>query len=224
MATDEIPWWAKTAIYIAIPVGVLYVAYRLLIDYFTAPLSQLKDLWQTELVQYNNLLAQYAKESGGNLTPDQLTVLDKMQKNMQQKEATYVQIAQSMYGLVAECFGIAIAGLIIYGIISRILDKVRTQKDNVQTSIGQTYVCALAIADDLASKGFPTEATALMTTLQSRFTNVTSPFMQSEILRFQESLPTLVGWELIYAEYMIQAYTVELTAIASWFTLFPPPV
>jgi hypothetical protein len=182
-----------------------------------------KELWQSQYNDYVAELKKYSEETGGALTSEQLTILERKEKQMQQTQATYVQTASGLYGLAATIVAIIAVALTFIGIYKYTIDKwIGKTKGQVQTATGQGYICALALADDLAARGYTSQAAALVTTMQSRFNNYTMPFMQSEIVRYQNLLPTLVGWELIYANYMIQAYTIEIAAIPTWFTYLPP--
>jgi len=226
MSQQEIPPWAKTLLYIGLPIGALIVVYKIVSDWLSGPLNGVKELWQQQYNDYIKELKEFSEETGGNLTSEQLIILDRKEKAMKQTEQTYVQIAQNTYGLLATCFGIAVAGLIAYGLLSKVVSKWQSKtQGQVQTTIGQGYIAALALADDLAERGYTTQATVLATTVRGQFNILHAPFMQTEITRFQNLIPTLTGWELFYAQYMVNAYTVELAAIPIWFTYLPlPPI
>jgi hypothetical protein len=225
MSQYEVPWWAKTLLYIGLPIGALIVVYKLASDWLSGPLNNVKELWQQQYNDYLKELKEFSEQTGGNLTTEQLTILDRKEAAMKQTQETYVQIAQGTYGLLATCFAIAVAGLVAFGLLSKVVNKWQSKtQGQVQSTIGQDYICALGIADDLAERGYTTQATALATTMKSQFASVYAPYMQAEITRFQNSIPTLTGWELMYASYMVNAYTVELAAIPIWFTYLVIPV
>ena len=189
------------------------------------PLNAVRDLWKQQYEDWVNELIQYTNEDNGNLTAEHQTILDQKDKARQQTEATYVQIANNTQNLIIEALAIVVAGATAFGLGKAVIDKWRSKGEGqVQTAKGQSYIMICMLAEDLVNKGYPTQATALVTTMQNRFNNIDAPYMQAQITYYQSQLPTLVGWELLYAQYMINAYQVELAAIPMWFQALPPPI
>lgn len=224
-----VPWYVKTIVYIAVPIGVLVLAYKLIMDWLMGPVNAVKDLWQKEYEDYVAELKQYSKEDGGNLTAEHQTILDQKTKVVQQTEATLVQITGQYYGIIE--YAITLGFVVIVGYLSvthgpEIIAKWKglVKKGDVQTGKGQGYIAVCMLADDLAAQGYTSQATALVTTMLNRFNTVDAPFMQSQIAYYQSQLPLLVGWQLLYAQFVIQAYTTELATIPIWWTYLPPPI
>lgn len=232
MATEKgVPWWAKTIVYVALPIGVLVLVYKLITDWLMGPVNAVKDMWKQQYEDFVDELVRYSEEDEGNLTPEHQTILYGDENGggkaglIQTTQRTLVQILGDYMGviefLIVVVFGVA-ALYYAPAIISKWKGLVK--KGDAQTGIGQGYIAACMLADDLAAKGYPTQATALVTTMQNHFSIVATPFMQGQISYWQSQLPYLTGWQLIYAQFVIQAYTIELATIPIWFTYLPPPI
>lgn len=222
-----VPSWVKALVYVLVPVGALIVVYKLIIDYLSGPLNAVKDLWKQQYDDYVRELKQYAEEDEGNLTTEHQTILDQKRKVIQQTEATFVQVSGGYYGILEYAITLLFATIGIYlsarygpDIIAKWKGLIK--KGDMQTAMGQQYVSACMMADDLAAQGLTSQATNLVTVMQNRFDTIDAPYMQSQISYYQSQLPNLVGWELLYAQFMIQAYQIELSMIPIWFTYLPP--
>jgi hypothetical protein len=217
-----VPWWVKAVVYVAVPVGVIVAAYKIISDWLMGPVNALKDLWQKQYNDYVAEMKEYA-DKGLMSNEDYQTVLDRKSSSMQQTEKSYAQLSMNLQATITECVAIVVAGLAIVGISKAIIDKwTKKASGQVQTAKGQGYIAACALAEDLAEKGKLTEATGLVTAMRDYFNTVDASFMQQQISYYQSMLPSLTGAELLYANFIITAYATELAAIPVWFASLPP--
>ncbi len=218
----EFPWWVKAIVYVAVPVGVIIVVYKLISDWLMGPINAIKDLWQRQYNDYVAEMKEYA-EKGLITSPDYQEVLNRKSTAIQQTEKSYVQLSMNLQATITTCVAIIVAGLATVGIAREIIDKwSKRVSGQAQTAKGQDYVCVCALAEDLAARGKLTEASGLVTAMQNYFNTVDAPFMKQQISYYQSILPTLTGAELLYANFLINAYTTELAAIPVWFASLPP--
>jgi ABC-type transport system involved in cytochrome bd biosynthesis fused ATPase/permease subunit len=218
----EVPWWVKAIVYVAVPVGVIVAVYKIISDWLMGPVNALKDLWQKQYTDYVAEMKEYA-EKGLITSPDYQEILNRKSSSMQQTEKSYAQLSMNLQATITTCVAIVVAGLAIVGISRAIIDKwTKKTSGQVQTAKGQGYIAVCALAEDLAARGKLTEATSLVTAMQNYFNAVDAPFMQQQISYYQSMLPNLTGAELLYANFMITAYTTELAAIPVWFASLPP--
>lgn len=213
---------AKILVYVAVPIGALVVIYKILEMWFMGPINAIKDLWKQQYDDYVSELKSYVEEDKGALTPEHQTILDRKTNVMQQTEATFTELAKSPWDLLTlavEIGGVVLAVYLAPTIIKKWMDLA---KGKAATAKGMSYIAVCSMADDLASKGRLVEATALATTMQTRFYNIDLPFMQSQISYYQSLLPTLTGWQLLYAHFLIQTYTLEISSIPFFFSQLPP--
>jgi hypothetical protein len=95
-----------------------------------------------------------------------------------------------------------------------------------------SYICLRdAIAIDLHAAGHTTLAVALHTQTRTMFQTLYAPMMQAEMATLTAQLPTLVGTQLIWAQFLIQSLQIEMTATipavmaaAASILAVPPPI
>lgn len=223
---------SKLVLYVGIPIGVLILVYKVITDWLMGPVNALKDLWWKQYEDFVRELKEYSEEDNGNLTPEHQTILyGSGEKNggkagiLLNTERSIVNISKNTSLLPDWAYWI-IFGIILAYVAPPILKKWKDfiKKNDVQSGMGQAYIATCMLADDFANKGYIDIATNLTTVLQERFNTIDAPYMQSQITYYQSQLPNLVGWELLYAQWIIQAYQIELVNIPIWFTYLPPPI
>jgi len=146
-------------------------------------------------------------------------------------QAAYDKLAsiydKAPYILLA-AFGIA-AGVWLVHRLAR--DYWDTHVKNVRTPYAG-YICLRdSIAIDLHAAGQTTLAVALHTQTETMFAQLYMPMMQVEIATLQAQIPTLVGTQLIWAQFLIQSLQIEMTstipaimAAAASILAVPPPI
>jgi hypothetical protein len=226
MAEEKAVAYAKAIQIILLPITVVIGVFYLLYQYFIGPVKAVADLWKQQYQDYVEELKRYSEEDQGNLTPEHLEILNKKTAMIQQTEATYISITNDLYGLAKTAMAIAFTMLGMY-ILPDIVKKWKgVVGDKAGTAKGMSYIAICSIIDDYAAKGQTLLASRLAAVTSTYFNTVDMPFMQAEIARYQQLLPTLTGWQYLYALFIIQYYTIELMAIPAWFaalTPLPPP-
>lgn len=226
MAEEKgIPWWAKVIIYVAVPIGALVIIWKVIESLFMGPVNAVKELWEKQYSDFVNELKQYAEHDKGNLTAEHQTILEQKRVQLAQTEKTFAQVSGRWDWWIGAIYVLAFA-IAARILLPAVVDawKKRVKSGDVQSEMGQTYIAMCMMADDLAARGMLTEAASLTTVIATRFNNVDAPYMQQQIAYWQSQLPTLVGWELLYASYIITAYQVTLTMVPVWISYLPPPV
>jgi len=219
----EVPWWAKALAYIVVPIGVIFIIYKLISDWFLGPLKAVEDLWKKQYDDYVKELKQFAEEDEGALTEEHQTILEGKRTQLSQTEKTYFQLVGRIdywIGWILVGVFTIIGAYVAPAIIKKWKDLVKS--GDVQSEMGASYIAMCMIADDLAYNGYTSEAAALVTTINTRFENVDKPYMQAQIAYWQSQLPTLVGWELLYANYIITAYQTTINMVPIWLSYLPP--
>jgi len=226
-AKKPTPAWvdvlSKVVLYVALPIGVLVTVYYTLTNWFMGPVNAVKDLWEKQYNDYVAELKSYSEADGGNLTAEHQTILESKEKMIAQTEKTFAQVSGRWdYWIGVVLAGVfAIAGLYL---LPSIINKWKglVKKGDVQSEVGQGYIAMCMAVDDFAARGLTTEATVLATVVSTRFSGVDAPYMQGQISYWQSQLPTLTGWQLLYASYIITAYQTTLAMVPVWMTYWPP--
>jgi hypothetical protein len=229
MAEKPSPWTEvlKTLmLYVALPIGILVVIYYVLKSWITGPVDAIKELWWKTYQDWVNELKQYAEQDEGNLTPEHQTILEGKRGQIRSLEQTVAKLGGDLTSFVKEFVYVAFFTILGYFILRDVIQKWkgRVKSGDVQSEMGETYIAMCMMVDDLAARGLTLEATRLATVVSSRFYNVDAPYMQQQITYYQSLLPTLTGWELLYANYIITAYQVTLQMVPVWMSYWPPPV
>jgi len=110
-------------------------------------------------------------------------------------------------------------------------DYWETHVKNVKTPQAAVQLLREAHAIDLHAVGQTTLAVALHTQTQTMFQFLYAPMMQAEMATLTAQLPTLVGTQLIWAQFLIQSLQIEMTATipaimaaATSILAVPPPI
>ena len=216
--------WAKTLAIILIPGGFLIGIFYILWQWITG--QQFINLWQKQYEDYVKELKQYAEQDNGNLTPEHMEILNRKENLLQQTEASIMQTQTVFWNNLARLAELAIwiVGAItaLYfapAVIKKWYDLI---KGRGGTAKAMTYAARCMAIEDYAAKGQTTLASVLASVTQTYFHTVDMPFMQSEILRYQQIAQTATGWMYYYALFMIQYYTIELSSIPYWLSMLPP--
>jgi hypothetical protein len=105
-----------------------------------------------------------------------------------------------------------------------------THVKDVRTPQAALQLLREAHAIDLHAVGQTTLAVALHTQTETMFQTLYAPMMQTEIASLTAQLPTLVGSQLIWAQFLIQSLQIELAATipsimaaAASILAWPPP-
>jgi hypothetical protein len=229
MAAEKPSPWPEVLktlmLYVALPIGILVTIYYLLKSWFMGPLNTIEKMWETEYTEYFKELKEFSEADGGNLTAEHQTILAKKEEDIKRKEQTIPQLGGNLNDWISRVTDYIFIIALVF-LLPSIITKWKglVKKGDVQSEKGQAYIAMCMMVDDLAARGLTLEATRLATVVSSRFYNVDTPYMQQQIAYYQSILPTLTGWELLYASYIITAYQVTLQMVPVWMTYWPPPV
>lgn len=228
MSSQGEPWWSKLLLYGSIVVsGVAVVGYTVY-SLFMGPANTYKDMWNK---QYDALLKKMTVYTNSN--PDGWTAAQ--QQNVIEEEKI---LAPTTKGLADASKGVydlgqsIIIGLTAIGISSVVASAAVAYLKNrsggqIRTAQGATYAAIMSYADTMAAGGYPAYATNMVNVAQSMFQAYDLPYMQQTASTLQSQLAYLTGIELIVAQQMIEALTVEIAAIPVWLSLplpLPLPV
>ena len=212
-------------LYVVFPIGIIIVIYKVISDWLMGPASAYEEMWKQQYKDFVAEAKEYAETDEGALTEEHLTILEQKRKLIEQTEKSYVELTKRFDHLIDLAFyaGLTIIGFYVApAIIQKWKDIVK--KGDVQSEMGVSYLALCTIVDDLAYRGYTSEAAALVTTITTRFENVDKPYMEQQVAYWQSQLPNLVGWELLYANYIITAYQVTINMVPVWVSYLPPPV
>lgn len=226
MAQDEIPEWAKVALYIMLPVGALAIIGAVIYGWLTSGVDAYKEMWTR---QYNALLekmAKYQKSNPEGFTPAQQQNIAEEEKLLQLTAQGLANAVGGLYNTLIWMTAIIVGGLVAVGIGKVIVNKwLNKTKGQWNTAHGASYIAIMSMADDLAIRGFPLQATNLIASVQTMYQTLDLPYMQSTILQLQSSLPYLTGIQLLVAQQMITILNIEIASIPIWLrTPLPLPV
>jgi hypothetical protein len=214
----------KLVLYVGIPVGVLVVVWKVLESWFMGPVNAVKDLWEKQYNSFVDELKRYAEEDKGDLTTEHQTILEGKEKMIAQTEKTYAQVSGRFDYWIGVIIGAGVFLIAAKYILPDVIRawKGRVKTGDVQSELGQGYIVMCMMIDDFAARGLTTEASVLATVTARRFETVDAPYMNSQIAYWQSQLPNLVGWQLLYAQYIITAYQTTIMMVPIWFSYLPP--
>jgi hypothetical protein len=225
---EKRPAWVdvlgKLVLYVGVPVGVLVVVWKVLESWFMGPVNAVKDLWEKQYNDYVAELKSYSEADGGNLTAEHQTILEAKTKQIAQTEKTFAQVSGNWLMWLRDVVIVGIFTIAGYYFLKNVVLKWKglVKSGDVQSEVGQGYIAMCMMIDDFAARGLITEASVLATVTARRFETVDSPYMNSQIAYWQSQLPNLVGWQLLYAQYIITAYQTTIMMVPIWFSYLPP--
>lgn len=222
--SEKTPWWAKLVLYGGIATGALVIVYFTLRSIFLGGIDAYKDMWSK---QYNELIrkmAGYTQSNPDGFTTAQQQNIAEEEKVLQLTTQGLAEASNGLYNTLIWMTAIVVGGLVAVGVGSAIVNKwVNKTKGQWNTASAVPYIAIMSFADDLATRGYPTQATNLVASAQTMFQTFDMPFMQSTIQTLQNSLPQLTGIQLLVAQQMIAVLNVELINIPIWLTT-PLPI
>lgn len=197
--------------------------------------KELEDQWKTVYDDYVKEYTEYIKETGGALTASQEKLLDQKLQHLTVIENNLMSLTNSLWSVLAPVFIGAAAVIILryfpYEKVSRAITYYRNNSSRVLNSDGLISLTRTAINVCYADLGQVSLATAAEDSTQMWVTNTLYPQMQATAQVLTAQLPTLIGFQLTMAQYLINAIQVQMTStiplllqIVNGILSMPPPV
>jgi len=212
-----IPWWAKLVLYGGIVAGALTVVYYLVTNVFNGGINAYKDMWKQQYDALITKMANYQKSNPDGFTTAQQQNIAEEEKVLQLTTQGLANASQSLQNTLVYMTGVIIAGCAAVGISYIVITKwLGKTNGKPMTAHGAGYISIMGLADDLAMKGYPLQATRLVSSAQTMFQTTDLPFMQQTINSLNIQMSTLTGVQLLVAQQMVSTLTIEISAIPIW--------
>jgi len=203
-------------------------------EYFVGPRKTIEDLLkklvETKIDYYTK--AVIAQE--GALTAAQEKYLEDLNKRIDEYSDDVTawggDFSKLLQNIVIGAIGIGFAYVALrYGVpeIIKARNYVKTNITNVRTSAGFEALMRSSINASLAEVGQTSLAVAAQTSTEMWVSQSLNPAMQSEIALLTAQMPTMVGTQLLWAQFMVSALRFQMaTAIptamaAAWVLILP---
>jgi hypothetical protein len=228
----EVPSWAVGLALGATAIGVGgYIVY----EWLVGPRKHLEDQYKSLLEDYVREYTQFVQQTGGALTKEQESILSEKQRRMSEIEKAWRELTGSTQSILTIVGVGLVVGFVAYCLGKGIAEIVKARKyaeenaKNVYTTEGAiSYIrCTVNVA--LAELGYVNLATAAQISTNVWASTYLYPTMQIEINALTAQLATLTGVQLMIAQFLINALTVQMTAtipamLQSAFLYIMPPL
>ena len=217
------PGWAKAAVYIAVPVGIIVGAYFIIINFLFGPLNALKDVYKTQLKTLVDKVDGMINDHG-TLTSDDWKLINIEKQQMDSTLSAMIQIANTFQWLAG--FVVVTLGAVLFAKfgLKPLAEAWKNRAQGVAaTGNGACYAGMCAIGDAYAQVGNIGLASSLRAALDLQWTSTDLDYMASQLVYYQSLLTQVQGWELIYAQFMVYYLPLEIAAIPTWIAVLPPP-
>lgn len=206
----DLPIWGKILLY----GGAIGAAAYLIYSVLTSPINAWKDMWTKQYKELVQKMANYTTSSSGSWTTAQQQNVDTEEKILDQTGKGLAEASRGLPDMIVEIAVIVTAIGVAGSIVKTVIDKyVGKTGGTVRTAAGAGYIAIVSFADHMATNGYVSEASSLISSAQTMFATLDAPYMQQSISSITASLPTLTGIQLIIAQQQIEALTVEMAAI-----------
>ena len=212
-----VPWWAKLILYGGITTGGIVAIYYIISSVFLGGINAYKDMWKQQYDALITKMANYQKSNPDGFTTAQQQNIAEEEKVLQLTTQGLANASQSLQNTIVYITGVIVAGCVIAGISYTVVTKwLNRTQGQLKTAHGAGYISIMSLADDLASKGYPLQATNLVASAQTMFQSIDLPFMQQTIISLNSQIPMLTGVQLLVAQQMVSALTLEISVIPIW--------
>lgn len=211
--------WSKYLLPITVIGAGAVAVYYIITNIFNAGVDAYKDMWKQQYDALIKKMDAYQKSNPEGFTTAQQQNIDEEEKVLQLTTQGLANAANALYNTLTWLGVIAGASIVALGIGKAIVDKwFNKTKGQWGTAHGPSYIAIMSMADDLAIRGYPLQATNLVSSAQTMFQTLDLPFMQQTVTTLQSQLPTLVGIQLLVAQQMIASINIEMAAVPIWLT------
>lgn len=225
---------AKLVIGLTAIVTAGLIIYKVVYDYFVGPRKATIDLLNKLVETKSKFYAEATVAQQGALTADQEEYLMKLNKQIDDLSADVVAWGGDFSKLLQNALllgaGVAFAYVALkYGIpeIIKARNYVKENIANVRTSAGMEVLMRSAVNASLAEAGQVSFAVAAQTSTEMWVTQALNPAMQSEVALLTAQMPTFVGTQLLWAQFMVSslqfqmATAIPATLSAAWLLIMP---
>jgi hypothetical protein len=216
-SNQDYGWLGQLALYATIAVGVIVALYYGITALATGGGQAFLNQYNKSLEDYINKLNGFSSQNNGVLTGAQTASKDFEEKQLQSLAGNAASAFSSVWNWLGDFVVAGTLAALAYGIFKN-PDVVAKWTGIIKNALpkspkAQCDILDCALVDELNAEGYTVEATNLLTSIQSTWTNVDAPYMQQQIQVLQEQVNAgiLTGVELDLANYWIEAFTYELT-------------
>lgn len=197
----------------------IYLLYNWLMQGFFGAGQTFQNLYQSQLDAYTKKMTQFSKDTNGNLSPAQMQAHQDEIATMKQTQANIAN-SYGNFNMIVDVFVATAVGLILLKCLPSVINKwkpifSRSRQYQPEAAEAQIAMVDMMIADELAAEGLPTTATTFVTSVQNYYDSVVIPGMQTQLVNYQNMINSgvLTGFELLYAQYMVQAIPFDIAML-----------
>jgi len=224
---------AKLVIGLAAIATAGIIIYKVVYDYFVGPRKATIDLLNKLVETKTKFYTETIIQQEGALTAEQEDYLKTLNKRIDELSTTVINWGGDFSGLLRTALlagiGIGFTAVILKygGNIIKARNYVKENIANIRTSAGMEALMRSTINLSLAEVGRTSMAVAAQTSTEMWVTQALNPAMQSEIALLTAQMPTLVGTQLIWAQFMVSslqfqmATAIPATLTAAWVLITP---
>jgi len=224
---------AKLVIGLAAIATAGIIIYKVVYDYFVGPRKATIDLLNKLVETKTKFYTETIIQQEGALTAEQEDYLKTLNKRIDELSTTVINWGGDFSGLLRTALlagiGIGFTAVILKygGNIIKARNYVKENIANIRTSAGMEALMRSTINLSLAEVGRTSMAVAAQTSTEMWVTQTLNPMMQSEVALLTAQIPTLVGTQLIWAQFMVSslqfqmATAIPATLTAAWVLITP---
>jgi len=224
---------AKLVIGLAAIATAGIIIYKVVYDYFVGPRKATIDLLNKLVETKTKFYTETIIQQEGALTAEQEDYLKTLNKRIDELSTTVINWGGDFSGLLRTALlagiGIGFTAVILKygGNIIKARNYVKENIANIRTSAGMEALMRSTINLSLAEVGRTSMAVAAQTSTEMWVTQTLNPMMQSEVALLTAQIPTLVGTQLIWAQFMVSslqfqmATAIPATLSAAWVLIMP---
>lgn len=219
---------------IIIGVSAIITAGYIVYEYFVGPRATIERLLRELVEKKVEFYTKTVIDQEGALTAAQEKYLADLNKRIDELSDDVVawggDFSKLLQGALLGAIGIGFVYVALkYGVPEAIKARayVKTNITNVRTSAGFEALMRCTINSSLVEAGQTSLAVAAQTSTEMWVNATLTPAMQAEIALLTAQLPTLIGTQLVWAQFMISSLQFQMatgipaTLAASWALIMP---
>jgi len=225
---------AKIILGLASIVTTGIIVYKVVYDYFVGPRATIMRTLETLVKEKVEYYTESVVTQKGALTATQEKYLENLNKRIDDLSDDVVawggDFSKLLQNALLGAIGVGFAYVALrYGVPEAIKARsyVRTNITNVRTSAGFEALMRSAVNISLVEAGQTSLAVAAQTSTEMWVNASLNPAMQSEIALLTAQIPSLMGTQLIWAQFMVSSLQFQMmtaipaTLTAAWVLIMP---